>query len=95
MALLTGFWKAPWEFRLSGQLFHLWQDRGWLIVNYTGYPYWMLVTSGALQSIPTDIYEAAEVDGAMVLAAISGRITTLLLVSVGPLMIASFIFNFQ
>jgi len=67
-----------------------------LIVNtWLGYPYWMLVTSGALQSIPTDIYEAAEVDGA------SGwqrfwRITLpLLLVSVGPLMIASFIFNFN
>lgn len=67
-----------------------------LIVNtWLGYPYWMLVTSGALQSIPTDVYEAAEVDGA------SGwqrfwRITLpLLLVSVGPLMISSFIFNFN
>ena len=36
-----------------------------LIVNtWLGYPYWMLVTSGALQSIPSDIYEAADLDGA-------------------------------
>ncbi len=36
-----------------------------LIVNlWLGYPYWMLVTSGALQGIPTDIYEAAQIDGA-------------------------------
>ncbi len=36
-----------------------------LVVNtWLGYPYWMLVTSGALQSIPGDIYEAAEIDGA-------------------------------
>mgnify|MGYP001161680117 CR=1 FL=1 len=67
-----------------------------LIVNtWLGYPYWMLVTSGALQSIPSDIYEAAEVDGATGFQRFWRITLPLLLVSVGPLMIASFIFNFN
>lgn len=67
-----------------------------LIVNtWLGYPYWMLVTSGALQSIPSDIYEAAEVDGATGWQRFWNITLPLLLVSVGPLMIASFIFNFN
>ncbi|MDY6874009.1 MAG: ABC transporter permease subunit [Chloroflexota bacterium] len=67
-----------------------------LIVNmWLGYPYWMLVTSGALQSIPSDLYEAAEVDGANGWQRFWRITLPLLLVSVGPLMIASFIFNFN
>jgi len=67
-----------------------------LTVNtWLGYPYWMLVTSGALQSIPSDIYEAAEVDGATGFQRFWRITLPLLLVSVGPLMIASFIFNFN
>ncbi len=67
-----------------------------LIVNmWLGYPYWMLVTSGALQSIPQDIYEAAEVDGATGWQRFWRITLPLLLVSVGPLMISSFIFNFN
>jgi arabinogalactan oligomer/maltooligosaccharide transport system permease protein len=67
-----------------------------LIVNtWLGYPYMFLVCTGALQSIPGDLQEAAAVDGA------SGpvrfrRITfPLLLISVAPLLIASFAFNFN
>ena len=67
-----------------------------LIVNtWLGYPYWMLVTSGALQGIPTDIYEAAQIDGANAWKRFTKITLPLLLVSVGPLMIASFIFNFN
>jgi len=67
-----------------------------LIVNtWLGYPYWMLVTSGALQSIPHDIYEAAEIDGASGWQSFRSITLPLLLVSVGPLMISSFIFNFN
>jgi ABC-type sugar transport system permease subunit len=67
-----------------------------LVVNlWLGYPYFMLVTSGALQSIPGDIYEAAEVDGASPWKRFSNITLPLLLVSVGPLLIASFIFNFN
>jgi len=67
-----------------------------LIVNlWLGYPYFMLVTSGALQSIPLEIYQAAEVDGANAWQRFWRITLPLLLVSVGPLLISSFIFNFN
>ena len=67
-----------------------------LLVNtWLGYPYWMLVTSGALQGIPGDVYEAAQIDGANAWQRFIKITLPLLLVSVGPLMIASFIFNFN
>ncbi len=67
-----------------------------LIVNtWLGYPYWMLVTSGALQGIPADVYEAAQIDGANGWQRFTKITLPLLLISVGPLMIASFIFNFN
>ena len=37
----------------------------YILVNlWLGYPYMMLICSGALASIPSDIYEAAMIDGA-------------------------------
>ena len=73
-----------------------WARAAVLIVNlWLGYPYFMLVTSGALQSIPSDIYEAAEVDGARGWSKFWNITLPLLLVAVGPLLIASFIFNFN
>jgi ABC-type sugar transport system permease subunit len=83
-------WAPPWFTD------PYWAKAAILLVNlWLGYPYFMLICSGALQAIPTDIYAAAEVDGA------SGwqrfwRITLpLLLVAVGPLLVASFLFNFN
>jgi maltose/maltodextrin transport system permease protein len=55
----------------------------------------MLITSGALQSIPGDLYEAATVDGASGWKRFSKITLPLLLVAVGPLLIASYIFNFN
>ncbi len=73
-----------------------WAKFGVLLVNlWLGYPYMMLITSGALQSIPTDIYEAAAVDGASGLQRFWQITLPLLLVAVGPLLIASFTFNFN
>jgi ABC-type sugar transport system permease subunit len=83
-------WSPPW-----------FTDPWWakiaiLLVNlWLSYPYFMLICSGALQSIPDDIYEAAVVDGANPWQKF-GKITfPLLLVAVGPLLIASFTFNFN
>jgi ABC-type sugar transport system permease subunit len=76
-------------------------DPGWakfavILVNlWLTYPYFMLVCSGALQAIPTAIYEAAEVDGANTRQKFLSLTLPLLLVSVGPLLIASFTFNFN
>src|SRR5690606_35102401 len=57
--------------------------------------YMMLITSGALQAIPKDIYEAAAVDGANVWQRFRNITLPLLLVAVGPVLISSFTFNFN
>jgi ABC-type sugar transport system permease subunit len=67
-----------------------------LIVNlWLGFPYMMLISSGALQSIPSDIYEAATIDGASSWQKFRSITLPLLLVAVGPLLIASYVFNFN
>ena len=91
--------------RVLEQLFHI--SPAWtvepnlaklaiLIVNlWLGYPYFMLVTSGALQAIPEDLYEAAGIDGANAFQKFFKITLPLLLVSVGPLLVASFVYNFN
>jgi ABC-type sugar transport system permease subunit len=73
-----------------------WAKVGVLFVNmWLGYAYMFLITTGALQGIPQDIYEAARVDGAGPLFAFRRITLPLLLISVGPLLIGSFAFNFN
>ncbi len=67
-----------------------------LVVNlWLGFPYMFLVCTGALQSIPVELEEAATVDGARPWAVFRLIKLPLLLVSVAPLLIASFAFNFN
>lgn len=67
-----------------------------LAVNlWLGFPYMFLITTGALQSIPSDINEAARIDGAGPIRVFRSMTLPLLLVSVTPLLIASFAFNFN
>lgn len=67
-----------------------------LLVNlWLGFPYMFLVCTGALQSIPEELQEAATVDGARPWAVFRLIKLPLLLVSVAPLLIASFAFNFN
>jgi arabinogalactan oligomer / maltooligosaccharide transport system permease protein len=74
----------------------IWAKIAILIVNlWLGYPYFMLVSSGALQSIPSEVYEAAMIDGATGWVRFRRITLPLLLVAVGPLLIASFVFNFN
>lgn len=73
-----------------------WAKVAILLVNlWLGYPYFMLICSGALQAIPKDIYQAAEVDGANAWQRFQKITLPLLLVAVGPLLVASFTFNFN
>src|SRR4030065_2655291 len=55
----------------------------------------MLICSGALQSIPPDIYEPDIVHGARPWEKVKSITLPLVLVAVGPLLIASFTFNFN
>jgi ABC-type sugar transport system permease subunit len=74
----------------------IWAQIAVLIVNlWLGFPYMMLICSGALQSIPGDLYEAATVDGAGPWQRFRAITLPLLLVAVGPLLIASYVFNFN
>jgi len=66
-----------------------------MIQLWLGFPYMMLIITGALQALPSDVYEAAEVDGANMWQRFRSITLPLLLVAVGPLLIASFAFNFN
>jgi ABC-type sugar transport system permease subunit len=67
-----------------------------LFVNlYLGFPYMMLISLGALQSIPSDMYEAALIDGANDWEQFRFITLPMILLAVGPLLIASFAFNFN
>ena len=67
-----------------------------LLVNlWIGYAYMYIVVTGALTSIPADLKEAAFVDGASGFKAFRTITLPLLMVSVSPLLIASFSFNFN
>jgi arabinogalactan oligomer/maltooligosaccharide transport system permease protein len=67
-----------------------------IMVNlWLGYPYMFLVCTGALQSIPGDIMESARVDGAGPVKRFTKITLPLLFVSVAPLLISSFAFNFN
>jgi ABC-type sugar transport system permease subunit len=74
----------------------MWVKIGIIMINvWLAYPYFMLVTSGALQAISSDIYEAAEIDGASAWQRFWSITLPLLLVGVGPLLVASFALNFN
>ena len=59
------------------------------------FPYFFLVSLGALQSIPAELVEAARVDGGGPWQVFRHVTLPLLLVVLAPLLIASFAFNFN
>ncbi len=95
------------EFGVINEWFFLGADIGWLTdpwlakaailwVNlWLSYPYWFLVTTGALQALPGDVMEAARVDGAGRWRQFRSITLPMLMVSTAPLAIASFAFNFN
>ncbi len=66
-----------------------------LINMWLSYPYFYIVSSGALQAIPRDLTDAASVDGANAWGRFRHIILPLLLSIVSPLLIASFSFSFN
>ena len=67
-----------------------------LLVNlWLGFPYMFLVCTGALQAIPDELAEAAQMDGAKPFQAFRMIKLPLLLVSLAPLLISAFAFNFN
>lgn len=73
-----------------------WAKVALLILNlWLGFPYMMIICLGALQSIGSEMYEAAVVDGATPWQQFLHITLPLLMVSVGPLLVSSFSFNFN
>lgn len=79
-----------------------WFEQAWtarlmiILVNlWLGFPYMYLISSGALQAIPSDLKEAAAIDGASSFQSFRMITLPLLLQILFPLLIASFAFNFN
>lgn len=90
-ALLSAFglsphwFTAPWMARLMI-----------LIVNtWLGYPYMLIISSGMLQAVPDDLYEATAIDGAGPWTNFYRITLPQIFPPLFPLLIASFAFNFN
>jgi ABC-type sugar transport system permease subunit len=83
-------WVPPW---FSDPF---WSKVGILLIQtWLGFPYMFVVVTGALQTLPNDVYEAADLDGANAWQKFQGITLPLLLITMGPLLVASFAFNFN
>lgn len=83
LGIAPDWFNSPWMAKVAILIINLW----------LGYPYMMLISSGALQAIPSDVYEASSMDGANPSQTFWNITLPLLLVSLGPLLISSFAFN--
>ena len=75
----------PWLAKLAIIFVNLW----------LGFPYMFLIATGALQSIPDDVEEAAAIDGASAPRQWWSIKLPLVLIATAPLLISSFAFNFN
>jgi arabinogalactan oligomer/maltooligosaccharide transport system permease protein len=64
--------------------------QGWL-----GFPYVFIVTTGVLQSIPEDLYEASIIDGASAFQKFRNITLPLILTAMSPIIITQYTFNFN
>ena len=83
--LNINWFGETWNARAAVLLTNLWM----------GFPYMFLVCTGALQAIPSELKEAAVIDGASGWKHLTRIIFPLMLVSVAPLLVSSFAFNFN
>lgn len=67
-----------------------------IIINvYLTYPYFYILTSGALKSIPGELFEAASIDGAGSFTMLRKITLPMLMRILAPMVISSFSFNFN
>ncbi|MCP2637767.1 ABC transporter permease subunit [Microbacterium sp. HD4P20] len=103
--LFRGMFNA--EFGVINDLFFFGADINWLgdpwlargaviwVNLWLTYPYYFLVCTGALQALPPDTLEAAQLDGAGRTRQLRSIILPLVLVATAPLLISSFAFSFN
>src|SRR5699024_11587685 len=75
-----GLDPIPWMTNAAWSKLALIFMQGWL-----GFPYIFLVTTGVLQSIPDDLYEAATIDGASIFAKFKHITMPMILISIAPI----------
>lgn len=91
VALESLFGTAPAWF-----LNPFWARTALILINiWLSYPYFYVITAGALSAIPSEIKQAATVDGASGWQSFYHIVLPLLLQILSPLLIASFTFNFN
>lgn len=66
-----------------------------IIQGWLGFPYIFIVTTGTLQSIPEDLYEAATIDGASAFQRFKNITLPLVLYAMAPILITQYTFNFN
>ena len=85
------FGTSPQFFTVTG-----WTRFALIMLNvYLSYPYFYILTSGALRSIPGDLFEAAAIDGAGSFTVLRKITLPMVMRILAPLLIASFTFNFN
>lgn len=85
LGLSISWFSDPWLAKFAILLVQLW----------AGTPYMFLIATGAIQSLSTEIVEAAEVDGASPRQVFSKIKLPLILMTLTPLLIASYAYNFS
>ncbi|MGJ9457677.1 ABC transporter permease subunit [Oceanobacillus sp. CF4.6] len=65
------------------------------IQTWLGFPFIFAMTTGVLQSIPSELYEAADVDGATIIQKFRSITLPLILFSTAPILITQFTGNFN
>ena len=91
-----GFINGVFGLNVPWLLNPTWAKVSVLLVNlWMAFPYFFLITTGALQAIPAELSEAAEVDGAKPRQVLTKIKMPLLMVALTPLMIGSLAFNFN
>ncbi|WP_174545833.1 ABC transporter permease subunit [Nocardiopsis dassonvillei] len=74
-----------------------WSARAAVILAnvWLGYPYMFLVATGALQAVPRELGQAAQIDGAGPWQAFRNVTLPLLMVAMTPILVSTFAFNFN
>lgn len=85
-----GVSPIPWMTNATWTRIALIIIQGWL-----GFPYIFVVTTGVLQSIPEDLYEASTLDGASVFQQFRHITLPLILTSMAPILITQYTTNFN
>ena len=66
-----------------------------MIQTWLGFPFVFAMTTGVLQAIPDDLYEAAKIDGASRFQQLKTITLPLVLYSIAPILITQYTFNFN